>query len=66
MSHGEMKDGEEVNMAAWLVGVNTLKIQPFNLPSLGILSFSLFASCLLKFWIFISYQYFLVYLECFW
>ncbi|XP_045832585.1 sorbitol dehydrogenase-like isoform X2 [Trifolium pratense] len=23
------------NMAAWLVGLNTLKIQPFNLPSLG-------------------------------
>ncbi|CAJ2662273.1 unnamed protein product [Trifolium pratense] len=23
------------NMAAWLVGLNTLKIQPFNLPSIG-------------------------------
>lgn len=37
MSHGssvEDKDGEE-NMAAWLLGVNTLKIQPFNLPPLG-------------------------------
>ncbi|XP_057475220.1 sorbitol dehydrogenase [Actinidia eriantha] len=28
-------DGEEVNMAAWLVSINTLKIQPFKLPSLG-------------------------------
>ncbi|CAL9087867.1 unnamed protein product [Musa textilis] len=26
---------EEENMAAWLVSVNTLKIQPFRLPSLG-------------------------------
>lgn len=29
------KDGEGENMAAWLLGVNNLKIQPFNLPSLG-------------------------------
>jgi len=29
-------DVEQQNMAAWLVGLNTLKIQPFNLPSLGI------------------------------
>ncbi|KAK9180904.1 hypothetical protein WN944_024040 [Citrus x changshan-huyou] len=36
MSQGEKEDGEEVNMAAWLLGVNTLKIQPFELPSLGI------------------------------
>ena len=28
---------EEENMAAWLVGVNTLKIQPFILPPLGII-----------------------------
>ncbi|XP_072967929.1 sorbitol dehydrogenase [Typha angustifolia] len=28
-------DGKEVNMAAWLVSVNTLKIQPFELPPLG-------------------------------
>ncbi|KAK6936390.1 Alcohol dehydrogenase, N-terminal [Dillenia turbinata] len=35
MSVGEGKDGEEENMAAWLLGVNTLKIQPFNLPPLG-------------------------------
>ncbi|KAH9647301.1 Sorbitol dehydrogenase [Citrus sinensis] len=35
MSQGEKEDGEEVNMAAWLMGVNTLKIQPFELPSLG-------------------------------
>uniref|UniRef100_A0A803R2S8 Enoyl reductase (ER) domain-containing protein n=1 Tax=Cannabis sativa TaxID=3483 RepID=A0A803R2S8_CANSA len=33
-SHGEIKDGEE-NMAAWLLGVNNLKIQPFTLPPLG-------------------------------
>lgn len=33
MSHGS--DDQEQNMAAWLVGVNTLKIQPFNLPPLG-------------------------------
>lgn len=31
------EDGrEEENLAAWLVGVNTLKIQPFKLPPLGI------------------------------
>ena len=35
MSHGETKDGSEVNMAAWLVGINNLKIQPFELPPLG-------------------------------
>ncbi|KAK4480593.1 hypothetical protein RD792_013671 [Penstemon davidsonii] len=29
------KDGEEENMAAWLLGVNNLKIQPFKLPPLG-------------------------------
>lgn len=34
MSHGEGQDGEE-NMAAWLMGVNDLKIQPFKLPPLG-------------------------------
>eukprot|EP00262_Sarcandra_glabra_P015089 TRINITY_DN4578_c0_g1_i8.p1 TRINITY_DN4578_c0_g1~~TRINITY_DN4578_c0_g1_i8.p1 ORF type:complete len:363 (+),score=52.40 TRINITY_DN4578_c0_g1_i8:203-1291(+) len=33
MSHGEGEEGE--NMAAWLVAVNTLKIQPFKLPPLG-------------------------------
>lgn len=27
--------GEEENMAAWLVGIDTLKIQPFKLPALG-------------------------------
>ena len=39
MSHGsagEAKDGEEENLAAWLLGINTLKIQPFKLPPLGI------------------------------
>ncbi|XP_010924173.1 sorbitol dehydrogenase-like isoform X2 [Elaeis guineensis] len=28
-------DGKEQNMAAWLVSVNTLKIQPYQLPPLG-------------------------------
>jgi L-iditol 2-dehydrogenase len=42
MSHGEAKDGEEENMAAWLLGINTLKIQPFKLPSLGITFINLF------------------------
>ncbi|KAF9600083.1 hypothetical protein IFM89_002556 [Coptis chinensis] len=28
-------EGEEVNMAAWLLGVDNLKIQPFQLPPLG-------------------------------
>lgn len=31
---GEGEDGGE-NMAAWLIGANDLKIQPFNLPPLG-------------------------------
>ncbi|KAK9094713.1 hypothetical protein Scep_026182 [Stephania cephalantha] len=38
MSHGGGGGGEEsseTNMAAWLVGLNTLKIQPFKLPPLG-------------------------------
>ncbi|KAG4182385.1 L-idonate 5-dehydrogenase [Gossypium arboreum] len=34
-SHEETKSGEDENMAAWLVGLNTLKIQPFKLPPLG-------------------------------
>ncbi|XP_043710221.1 sorbitol dehydrogenase-like [Telopea speciosissima] len=33
MSHG-VEDGE-VNMAAWLLGINNLKIQPFKLPPIG-------------------------------
>ncbi|KAG9132502.1 hypothetical protein Leryth_008423 [Lithospermum erythrorhizon] len=33
MSHEN--DGNQENMAAWLLGVNNLKIQPFNLPPLG-------------------------------
>ncbi|KAJ8448673.1 hypothetical protein Cgig2_010560 [Carnegiea gigantea] len=32
-SHGEGE--KEQNMAAWLMGINTLKIQPFELPPLG-------------------------------
>nr|XP_029124474.1 sorbitol dehydrogenase [Elaeis guineensis] len=28
-------DGKEENMAAWLVSINTLKIQPYQLPPLG-------------------------------
>ncbi|XP_065870524.1 sorbitol dehydrogenase [Euphorbia lathyris] len=36
MSVGDhSKDEQQENMAAWLLGVNTLKIQPFQLPSLG-------------------------------
>ncbi|KDP22337.1 hypothetical protein JCGZ_26168 [Jatropha curcas] len=36
MSLDEIKDGqEEENMAAWLLGVDNLKIQPFKLPPLG-------------------------------
>ncbi|KAM7274236.1 hypothetical protein ACFE04_028900 [Oxalis oulophora] len=45
MGKGGMSSGEENsnnnnnnnnnNMAAWLLGVNNLKIQPFNLPALG-------------------------------
>jgi len=45
MSHGgagEAKDGEEENMAAWLLGINNLKIQPFKLPPLGITFDTLF------------------------
>jgi L-iditol 2-dehydrogenase len=29
------KEGMSENMAAWLIGVDNLKIQPFNLPALG-------------------------------
>ncbi|XP_038994638.1 sorbitol dehydrogenase-like [Hibiscus syriacus] len=32
---GKSHEEEEENMAAWLVGINTLKIQPFKLPPLG-------------------------------
>ncbi|XP_038895302.1 sorbitol dehydrogenase [Benincasa hispida] len=32
---GSGEDGVEENMAAWLLGVNNLKIQPFHLPPLG-------------------------------
>ncbi|XP_022984439.1 sorbitol dehydrogenase [Cucurbita maxima] len=32
---GSGEDGVEENMAAWLLGANTLKIQPFHLPPLG-------------------------------
>ncbi|KAI9073710.1 hypothetical protein K1719_044334 [Acacia pycnantha] len=35
MGKGDQAHGEEENMAAWLVGINTLKIQPFKLPALG-------------------------------
>ncbi|CDP03530.1 unnamed protein product [Coffea canephora] len=35
MSAPENQDGGEENMAAWLVGLNTLRIQPFKLPPLG-------------------------------
>ena len=56
MSQGGDEKGEgEVNMAAWLLGVNNLKIQPFILPPLGIhtsLSLSLFLSFFLFFFFF--------------
>ncbi|KAG1360659.1 sorbitol dehydrogenase [Cocos nucifera] len=32
---GEGSDGNGENMAAWLVAVNTIKIQPYQLPALG-------------------------------
>jgi len=48
-------DVEQQNMAAWLVGLNTLKIQPFNLPSLGIR---------LKFPLLISLCYYYCYCCC--
>lgn len=36
MSHeSSAEDAQEENLAAWLVAVNTLKIQPFKLPPLG-------------------------------
>ncbi|XVF86283.1 hypothetical protein PTKIN_Ptkin18bG0027700 [Pterospermum kingtungense] len=31
----EAKNGDQQNMAAWLVGLNTLKIQPFKLSPFG-------------------------------
>lgn len=36
MSHGDAGNVEGENMAAWLLGINNLKIQPFKLPPLGI------------------------------
>lgn len=35
--HGMENEGqeEEENMAAWLLGIKTLKIQPYHLPPLG-------------------------------
>lgn len=35
---GSGEDGVEQNMGAWLLGVNNLKIQPFQLPPLGMLT----------------------------
>ena len=32
---GKRDGGEEENMAAWLLGIQTLKIQPYQLPTLG-------------------------------
>lgn len=34
---------ENQNMAAWLLGIKTLKIQPYHLPTLGIIFLS--SSC---------------------
>lgn len=33
---------EQENMAAWLVGVNTLRIQPFKLPTVGMILISVY------------------------
>ena len=41
----EHTDGEE-NMAAWLVGIKTLKIEPYHLPPLGKI---LFPACVMFF-----------------
>ena len=55
-SHEEVKNGEEENMAAWLVGLNTLKIQPFNLPPLGMIFMTTIYLCVLSgFFDFISF-----------
>ncbi|CAL5343931.1 L-idonate 5-dehydrogenase-like isoform X1 [Camellia sinensis] len=35
MSHGGGEEEEEENKAAWLLGLKTLKIQPYNLPPIG-------------------------------
>lgn len=35
-------DVQQENMAAWLLGVRNLKIQPYKLPNLGIYFFSCF------------------------
>lgn len=40
--------GEEGNVAAWLLGVNNLKIQPFKLPSLGTSMFSFAFQAMLR------------------
>lgn len=34
-NEGEGEKDEEKNMAAWLLGIKTIKIQHFNLPHLG-------------------------------
>lgn len=45
---GEGKEHEEdgENLAAWLLGIKTLKIQPYHLPSLGKLNSLSLSSCL--------------------
>ncbi|KAL0907984.1 hypothetical protein M5K25_022444 [Dendrobium thyrsiflorum] len=40
---GEGGDGGEENMAAWLLGINNLKVLPYKLPPLGIYSLLLFS-----------------------
>lgn len=57
--------GEEENMAAWLVGIDTLKIQPFKLPALGLfLSFFLFTVLLIFGYIIFIFLFSLI-LTCF-
>lgn len=44
--------GEEENMAAWLVGIDTLKILPFKLPALGLFSLLFFTVFFLHLFLF--------------
>lgn len=38
-------EGREENMAAWLVAVKTIRIQPYNLPPLGLFLLCLIFNC---------------------
>jgi len=56
MSIGDNGEDKEENMAAWLLGINNLKIQPFKLPVLGI-HFSTINS-IISFWFFSVFKFF--------